>query len=211
VLVHGVILPNLVQIATDIFGRFNAQLSQFLLFIGGTMSADPRYPIGVFVRQATYSSQERTEHLKVLSVTAQELREAVAGLSATQLDTPYRDGGWTVRQVTHHLPDSHMNAYIRIKCALTELEPLIKPYDEETWALLMDTRQVPLEVSISLLEAIHVRLLALLGSLDGTDWSRTYRHPVNGVVTVEQALAEYAWHSKHHLKHITQLRASQKW
>jgi uncharacterized damage-inducible protein DinB len=175
------------------------------------MSTDPRYPIGPFVQQTTYSSQERQNHLIVLSKAAQSLRTAIQGLNETQLSTPYRAEGWTVRQVTHHLPDSHMNAYIRIKFALTEEAPIIKPYDEQAWALLADTQTVPLEVSVALLEAIHTRLVALLESLTETDWLRTFEHPENGSVTVDQALATYAWHSTHHIAQITALRRNQNW
>ncbi len=175
------------------------------------MTIDPRYPIGLFVRQSTYSSDERATSMKVLAGAHQRLHQAFEGLSEIQLDTPYRDGGWTVRQVVHHVPDSHMNAYIRIKLALTEDTPTIKPYDEEAWALLADTQRVPLEVSVALLEAVHARLIALLEPLGERDWLRAYRHPVNGVVTVEQALAEYAWHAPHHIAQITRLRQRQGW
>ncbi len=175
------------------------------------MNPDPRYPIGIFQKQDSYSSEQRAANIEVLKNAAANLRTALQGLSEAKLDTPYRDRGWTIRQVAHHLPDSHANAYIRIKLALTEIEPIIKPYDEEAWALLSDTKIVALEVSVTLLEAIHTRLVALLESLTEADWTRVYKHPVNGVTTVEQALADYAWHSTHHIAHIQQLRTLKGW
>ena len=139
------------------------------------------------------------------------LRAAVAGLSDAQLDTPYRDGGWTVRQVTHHVPDSHMNAYMRWKLALTEDEPTIKPYAEDRWAQLADTQSTPIEVSLVMLESLHDRWVRLLRSLGPSDWKRQFRHPEMGVVSLEKNLAMYAWHSKHHVAHVTELRKRMGW
>ncbi len=175
------------------------------------MSIDPRYPIGELQLKPTYSSQERLVFLEALKQAPTQLKVALEGLTANQLETPYREGGWTVRQVTHHIPDSHINAYIRIKLALTETEPLIKPYNEETWALLEDTKTVPLEVSVVFLEVVHTRLIAVLNSLSEPDWARTYLHPANGAVSIEQALASYAWHGLHHITQITQLRQRKQW
>ncbi|MGE5207232.1 MAG: YfiT family bacillithiol transferase, partial [Chlamydiota bacterium] len=131
--------------------------------------------------------------------------------SAQQLDTPYRPQGWTVRQVVHHVPDSHMNAYIRLKLALTESEPTIKPYDQQLWAELADTRQTPMETSLTLLECLHQRWVMLLKSIADGDWQRTFRHPELGVVRLDTNLALYAWHGRHHVAHITSLRERMGW
>ena len=140
-----------------------------------------------------------------------ELRAAVHGLSPEQLDTPYRLEGWTVRQVVHHLPDSHMNSFIRFKLALTEEEPTIKPYDEDLWARLGDVRNTPVEVSLRLLESLHQRWVVLLRSLGDEDWPRKFRHPELGVMSLERNLALYAWHGRHHVAHITALRERMGW
>ena len=140
------------------------------------------------------------------------MREAVRGLSEQQLDTPYRDGGWTVRQVVHHVPDSHLNAYCRLKLALTEDEPTIRPYDEATWAELEDSRSTPIEVSLTLLESLHARWVGLLRSLKDDDFRRTFRHPEHGgVQTLDWLVAMYSWHGRHHVGHITSLRERHGW
>jgi hypothetical protein len=139
------------------------------------------------------------------------LRAAVAGLDAAQLDTPYRPGGWTVRQVVHHVPESHMNAYIRIKLALTENEPVIKPYDEDAWAKLPDVVPTSIETSLTLLDALHVRWVTLLRLLDDAQFARAFEHPEWGRVPIEGAVAQYAWHGKHHTAHITRLRERMGW
>ncbi|MDQ3223410.1 MAG: putative metal-dependent hydrolase [Gemmatimonadota bacterium] len=140
------------------------------------------------------------------------LREAVAGLTAEQLETPYRPAGWTVRQVVHHLPDSHLNAYTRIKLALTEEEPTIKPYEEARWAELPDARTGPIEPSLALLESLHQRWLLLLRQLRPSDFERRFRHPEHGrIFQVEEAVAMYAWHGRHHVAHITSLRRRMGW
>ena len=139
------------------------------------------------------------------------LRAAVEGLNKEQLDTPYRDGGWTVRQVVHHVPDSHMNAYIRFKLALTEHEPVIKPYDEAAWAELPDTRETPIEASLAMLENLHDRWVYLLESMSDADFSKQFRHPDLGVMPLEKNLALYAWHGRHHVAHITSLRERKEW
>lgn len=164
-----------------------------------------RYPIGMFVRQQTYADAERKTNREVLTAAPARLREVVQGLSEVHLDLPYRQGGWTARQVIHHLPDSHLNAYARIRLALTEETPTIKPYDEAAWAELPDSR-FPVEASLRLLEALHERWGALLAGLAPSQWRRAYRHPVSGPSTVEQALAEYAWHSRHHTAHVELVR-----
>ncbi len=172
---------------------------------------DLRYPIGEFRRQASYSPKERLENIELLRQAPVSLRSALVGLSDAQLDTPYREGGWTLRQVVHHIPDSHLNAYTRVKLALTEDKPVIKPYDETAWASLTDTQQTPLEVSVVLLEAIHTRWINIFQSLNESDWQRDYLHPVNGATSIEATLASYVWHGQHHIAHITQLRQRKGW
>jgi uncharacterized damage-inducible protein DinB len=139
------------------------------------------------------------------------LRAAVSGLSPEQLETPYREGGWTVRQVVHHLADSHLNSYARFKLALTEDEPAIKTYHEDKWAELYDARTAPIELSLSLLESLHERWVLLLKSLAEQDWVRTFRHPDLGVVPLQKNVGLYAWHGKHHVAHVTSLRESKGW
>jgi len=140
-----------------------------------------------------------------------DLRAAVSGLSDAQFDTPYREGGWTVRQVVHHVPESHMNAYIRFKLALTEEQPQIKPYKEAAWANLPDNNITPIEVSLQLLAALHSRWVDVLQTMRPSDFGRTLYHPERGVVTLDRMLAMYAWHSAHHLAHITSLRERMGW
>ncbi len=171
---------------------------------------DLRYPIGKY-KAPPLTAAARRNHLQDLAGGVTLLRQAIKGLTPVQLDTPYRPGGWTVRQVVHHLPDSHMNAYIRCRMALTEDKPTIKPYDEARWAELEDARRGPLEVSFKLLDAIHLRWGALFRSLTEDDWKRVYLHPENGKVSVEGALAIYSWHMRHHTAHITSLRERSGW
>jgi len=173
--------------------------------------ADPRFPIGKFQYPEASSEPERKRFIDEIAATPAQLRAAVKGLSPDQLDTPYRQGGWTVRQVVHHVPDSHLNSYVRFKLALTEDEPTIRGYDEGRWAQLADTRTTPVEISLSLLESLHQRWTNLLRSLSGSDWKRTFRHPERGLVTLDEALAMYAWHGKHHVAHITRLREGKGW
>ena len=168
-----------------------------------TVGPDPRFPIGRFEYPQAVSPAEREALLGRLASAPARLRAAVAGLTGPQLDTPYREGGWTVRQVVHHLPDSHMNSYVRFKLALTEDEPTIKPYDEAAWALLGDTAATPVEISLTLLECLHARWVTLLRGLTEEQWQRAIRHPVNGLFRLDQVLALYAWHGDHHIAHIT--------
>ncbi|HKA38065.1 MAG TPA: putative metal-dependent hydrolase [Thermoanaerobaculia bacterium] len=173
---------------------------------------DPRYPVGEFIRPAEpLSPAQRQEFLAVLAEAPNRLRQAVAGLTPAQLDTPYRPGGWTVRQVAHHIPDSHLNAYVRVKLALTEKEPAVQPYEEGEWAKLPDVAATPVEVSVALLDALHRRWVTLLRLLSARDFERTARHPSWGLVTVDFFLADYAWHSRHHVAHITSLRNREGW
>ena len=171
---------------------------------------DPRYPIGKFSKPETISRDERNGAIAALAEMPEQLRNAVSGLDAAQLNTPYRDGGWTVRQVVHHLADSHMNAVVRVKLALTEDWPVVKPYDEAAWAVLHDMT-APVEWSLDLIESLHARWVMLLQSLDEQQWQRGYRHPESGTQAVEFATLLYAWHSRHHLAHITHLRAAKDW
>ncbi|MGA7220158.1 MAG: putative metal-dependent hydrolase [Candidatus Sulfotelmatobacter sp.] len=172
---------------------------------------DLRYPIGKFKYEGPPTPEQRQEFLKQLAETPSRLRAAVHGLSTEQLDTRYRSEGWSVRQVAHHVPDSHLNAYIRTKLALTEDEPTIKPYAEDRWARLADTQTTPIEVSLALLDALHDRWLRLLRSLQPEDWKRPFRHPDLEPMSLEKNLALYAWHGRHHVGHITRLRERNGW
>jgi hypothetical protein len=172
---------------------------------------DLRYPIGEYVAKASLTPAERTEAIAQIAETPKRMRTALAGLSGGQLDTPYRPGGWTVRQVAHHVPDSHMNAYVRLKLALTENEPTIRPYDEGLWAELPDSRETPVEVSLALLEFLHLRWTTLLRALQPADFARRLRHPSIGVMTVDHLVHHYAWHGRHHVAHVTSLREREGW
>lgn len=171
---------------------------------------DPRYPIGAFVRPPSLDSEARREAIDVIRATPARFRRALLGLDERQLDTPYRVGGWTVRQVAHHLPDSHVNAYIRTKLALTESVPTIKPYDEDAWARLPDSR-LPVEVSLHLLDAVHERWVVLLDGLCEGQWTRPFTHPEVGLTRLDQLVALYAWHGLHHTAHVTTLRERMGW
>jgi hypothetical protein len=171
---------------------------------------DPRYPIGGFAAPATITPDERTAAIATLAELPEHLRNAVDGLNTPQLSTPYREGGWTLRQVVHHIADSHMNAFIRMRLALTEDWPTIKPYDEAAWSKLHDSA-APVEWSLELIEALHARWVMLLQSLTEEQWHRGYNHPEDGPVSVEYAALTYAWHSRHHVAHITHLRSRQGW
>lgn len=172
---------------------------------------DLSYPIGKFKYSGPLSAAQRASAIETIAQTPARLRAAVNGLSPQQFDTAYRPGGWTVRQVAHHVPDSHMNAYIRTKLALTEDEPTIKPYDEKAWADLGDTRLTAIESSLALLEALHERWVYLLRSLNDSDFARTFRHPEHGVRTLDWMVALYAWHGPHHVAHITSLHERMGW
>lgn len=174
------------------------------------MTSDPRYPIGPLVKVPALSAAERTERIAAIADLPRALRAAVAGLSDTQLDTPYREGGWTVRQVVHHVADSHMNAFIRFKWALTEPDPTIKAYDEQAWAELPDAR-LPIEVSLRLLDALHERWTGLLRAMSAAEFALPYQHPESGAHTLDMALGVYAWHGRHHTAHVTELRRRQGW
>jgi uncharacterized damage-inducible protein DinB len=172
---------------------------------------DLRFPVGKFHYEGSLSEAQKQAFLNDVEQTPANLRAAVAGLSDVQFDTPYRPGGWTVRQVVHHVPDSHMNSYVRFKLALTENEPTIKTYAEDRWAELADTKATPIEVSLTLLDTLHDRWMRLLRSLTAEDWKRTFRHPELGPMTLEKTLALYSWHGRHHVAHITELRKRMSW
>jgi hypothetical protein len=187
-----------------------------------------QYPIGKLQTKDSYTQAEITANIAVIRTLPAQMRAAVAGLSDAQLDTPYREGGWTVRQVVHHVPDSHINAYVRMRLAATEQRPIIKPYDEEAWAKLPDYH-LPIAPSLLLLAALHGRWVEFLTHI--SDWQVGFVHPSllanakdsagawkdgfhadnAGIVTLAQALATYAWHSQHHLAHITRLRERMGW
>jgi hypothetical protein len=170
---------------------------------------DLRYPIGRF--DGIYCEEQKPQYIADIEKTPARLRAAVQGLTSTQFDSPYRPGGWTVRQVVHHLPDSHMNSYVRFKLALTEDEPTIKPYAEDRWAELADTNSTPIETSLMLLESLHGRWVTLLRSLTPEQWKRSFRHPELGLMSLEKTLALYAWHSRHHVSQIACLREREGW
>jgi len=172
---------------------------------------DLRYPIGPFKFEGTPTDEEVRRAIGEISEAPANLRAAVEGLTPQKLDTRYRPGGWTVRQVLHHVPDSHLNSYCRFKLALTEDEPTIKPYHEDRWAELKDSQATPVEVSLALLESLHQRWVTLLKSLEPADFNRTFRHPELGLVTLAQNAYLYAWHGRHHVAHITSLRERMGW
>jgi uncharacterized damage-inducible protein DinB len=175
------------------------------------MSEDLRYPVGRYARVPAPTEAQRQAGLDTIAALPVQLTDAVAGLDDAQLDTPYRPGGWTVRQVVHHIPDSHVNAYIRMKLAATEDRPPIKTYEEKAWADQPEARSGAIEMSLALVTALHVRWTAWLRSVDETTLARAGRHPDWGDVTIDELIQLYAWHCRHHVAHITALRARQGW
>jgi uncharacterized damage-inducible protein DinB len=172
---------------------------------------DLRYPIGPFKLDGTPNQEQVGVAIDQIAQAPSKLRDAVQWLTPEQLDTPYRPDGWTVRQVVHHVPDSHLNSYCRFKLALTEEEPTIKAYHEGRWAELDDARTAPIEISLAMLESLHKRWVLLLKSLEPADFERRFRHPEIGVVTLAQNVCLYAWHGRHHVAHITSLRQRMGW
>jgi hypothetical protein len=173
---------------------------------------DLRYPIGKFDRsRGPNTPEERKKLIDTIAEVPERLKQAVTGLNGKQLDTPYREGGWTVRQVTHHLADSHMNAYVRYKLALTEDNPTIKPYNQSAWAELADSRVTPIDVSLALVDNLHARWVVLLRSLKPEHWERKLTHPEAGLMSLDLMLGTYAWHGRHHVAHITELRKRSQW
>lgn len=175
------------------------------------MNDSLRFPVGKFQPPATFSPEIRRTAIEVIRQLPSTLAEATAGLSQKQLEMPYREGGWTLRQVVHHVADSHMNAYVRVRLALTEEWPTIKPYNEKLWAHLADARTLPVDVSLTLLDALHTRWVTLFESFTDAEWQRGYNHLDSGRQTLEHVVCLYAWHSRHHTAHITSLRQSMGW
>lgn len=163
-----------------------------------------QYPVGKFRAPDSISPEDRARYIETIAAAPARLRDAVCAASIQQLDTPYREGGWTVRQVIHHVPESHMNAYIRFKLALTETDPVVKPYDEAAWAKLNDISVTPVETSLTLLEALHQRWVILMRGMSEADWKKRYIHPESdrGVMPLDHVLAMYAWHCDHHIGHV---------
>jgi uncharacterized damage-inducible protein DinB len=172
---------------------------------------DLRYPIGRFNPPASSTLDMRAAQIQTLRLLPDRLEAAVAGLDEAQLDTPYREGGWTVRQLVHHIADSHANSYVRFKLALTEDWPTIKPYDEAAWAELPDSRKLPVETSLQWIEAMHARWVAMLEAMSEEDFQKGFNHPERGRQNLATTLALYDWHSRHHTAHIANLRVRQGW
>lgn len=170
-----------------------------------------KYPIGKFQFDGETSEEQRQTRIEELAMTAARLRQAIEGLSDGQLDTPYRPGGWTVRQVVHHVADASMNGFIRLKLTLTEQEPLVKTFEENDWVNLMDSNRLPVEPSLQMLEGIHERMVALLRSLPSESFSLAFQHPASGLNTLDRLIAYFAWHGKQHAAHITSLRQREDW
>jgi uncharacterized damage-inducible protein DinB len=175
------------------------------------MSDDLRYPIGEFNYAGEATPAEREKRIDAIAGAPGKLREAVNGLKPSQIETRYRPGGWTVRQVVHHVADSHMNSYIRFKLALTENTPTVKVYDEAKWANLQDVFEIPIDASLDLLDALTPRWVSLLRSLADSDFKKTFNHPEAGITSLDKALAMYAWHGAHHIAHITELKKREGW
>lgn len=172
---------------------------------------DLRYPIGKFDWPASITPSDLQRAIEEIAALPEVLRAAVAGLDDAQLDTPYRPEGWTVRQLVHHVADSHMNSYIRYRLAVTEDEPIIKPYDEAAWAKLADAATAPIALSLDLLDAMHRRWTLLLNSFGPAEWERQFRHPERGAMRLDVTTLLYAWHGRHHAAHVTELRKRQGW
>jgi hypothetical protein len=172
---------------------------------------DPRYPVGKYEPPKEVTPALRQQAINEIAETPARLHSAVKGLNDAQLDTPYREGGWTVRQVVHHVPDSHVNSYVRFRLALTEDQPPIKPYNEAAWAELADAKSAPVEVSLALMESLHDRWVRLLRSMTAEQFGRSLMHPEHGVRTLDWMLFLYAWHGRHHVAHIIGLRKQKGW
>lgn len=172
---------------------------------------DLKYPIGKFQGQDNLTEEQRQMMIDQIAETPAKLRAAVAGFSEAQFDTPYREGGWTVRQVIHHLADSHLNAFVRFKLALTEDRPAVKTYEQQLWAELADARNAPVEPSLAMLEGLHQRWVILLRQMSAADFARQFQHPEHGLMKLERVLAMYAWHGRHHVAHLTSLGERMRW
>ncbi|HYT68613.1 MAG TPA: putative metal-dependent hydrolase [Vicinamibacterales bacterium] len=172
---------------------------------------DPRFPTGPFKFDPDVTPEKRTKAIAAIRETPAALRAAIRGLTDAQIETPYRDGGWTVRQVVHHVPESHMNAFVRFKLALTEYNPTIRPYKEDLWVRLGDVPRTPIETSLVLLDVLHQRWVTLLETMKEIDFERPLVHPDIGQITLDRLLQTYAWHGAHHVAHITTLRSVKGW
>jgi uncharacterized damage-inducible protein DinB len=172
---------------------------------------DPRYPIGKFEWEGGLTEEKRRQYIEDIAETPAKLCAAVEGLSEAQLATPYRDGGWTVRQVIHHLADSHLNAFVRFKLALTEDRPTVKTYEQQLWAELADARTAPVEPSLAVLEGLHQRWVIMLRQMSAADFGREFHHPEHGLMKLERLLGMYAWHGRHHVAHLSSLRERMRW
>jgi uncharacterized damage-inducible protein DinB len=175
------------------------------------MLMDSRYPIGDFKMEKEVNAAKRQQAIAEIAAAPEKLRAAVAGLNDGQLETPYREGGWTVRQLVHHVADSHVNAYIRYRLAMTEIGPTIKPYEEKDWAELADAKSMPVTVSLDLLDAMHARWVKLMQATPEKDFARTLTHPEHGPRTADWLVFLYAWHGRHHTAHVTELRKAKGW
>lgn len=172
---------------------------------------DLKYPIGKFPGQDNVTEEQRRTMIDQIAETPAKLRAAVAGLTEAQFDTPYREGGWTVRQVVHHLADSHLNAFVRFKLAVTEDRPTVKTYEQQLWAETADAKSAPVEPSLALLDGLHQRWVIMLRQMSAADFARQFQHPEHGLMKLERVLGMYAWHGRHHVAHITSLRERVRW
>lgn len=186
------------------------RIFHYIFDIFGETMTDERYPIGTFQYQPTIDHSQRKQFLEKIAALPRELRDAVHGMTEQQFNIPYRSGGWTVRQVIHHMADSHMNAYMRFKLALTEDQPTIKPYNEKLWAELKDSTSASIETSLVLIESLHDRWTIFMCSLTPPDFERTFNHPEHGIMNLDRLLQLYAWHGRHHTAHILSVRDRKK-
>lgn len=175
------------------------------------MEEDLRFPIGKLDKKGPLTTAERKRMIESIEATPNRFRTAVAGLNDKQLDTPYRHGGWTVRQTVHHVADSHMNGYVRFRLGVTEAEPIAKAYDEKLWAELADSRTAPVDISLEIIDGVHRRWALLLHSVREIDFNRAVRHTEHGPMSLDDLLADYEWHGRHHAAHITSLRTRNGW
>lgn len=175
------------------------------------MSNELRYPVGPCEWSAEVTAEERRQHLRDIAELPAKLRGAVAGLAPQHLDIPYREGGWTIRQIVHHIPDSHMNSYVRFKLALTEDQPTIKPYDERLWAEIPEARLAPIEISLDMVDALHRRWSLMLDNMTDADFERSILHPEIGALKLKSLVAGYGWHCRHHVAQIVATRRRRGW
>ncbi len=175
------------------------------------MSEDLRFPIGKFDSEIKVTPRLREQFIETIEELPAKFRQAIAGLSDEQIDTPYRDGGWTIRQLVHHVADSHVNSFCRFKFGLTEDAPTIKPYDEAAWAEMADSKNAPVDLSLNIIDGVHARWTLLLKSMTEADFARQINHPERGAMSLDSLLALYDWHSRHHTAHVTKLRERNDW